>query len=367
MQIKEHAPLLPYTSFYIGGPCRYLIYAQTSQEIVEATRFAQTKNLPLLVFGGGSNLLVSDAGFSGVAVRVETVGMDIINETATELELKVASGEVWDDVVRSACEENWWGIENLSHIPGFAGAFAVQNVGAYGQEASSVVLGVEVLDRRDLSTQSLTLADLRFGYRRSIFNSIAKDRYVILHTILRLQKNGQPNLSYGDLAERFAGQTPSIQEVRRAVIEIRNQKFPYPNKPTRGNAGSFFRGKLLSGREFSMLEQTLAEQFGAKVRQRLTAMQDRLRVPQGFKTPVAFLIELCVGKDLVVGGARINSNQPAIIINYSGQATASDVLQLFRQVRAEVFNQTRIQLEVEPELIGFPKHEIADLKFNNQD
>jgi UDP-N-acetylmuramate dehydrogenase len=360
MQLKENAPLAPYTTFYIGGPSRYLIFAQDIDELIEGVNFAQERNLPLLVFGGGSNLLVSDAGFDGVAIRMENIGIDIVSETDDEVHLAIGSGEVWDDVVRFACEEQWWGIENLSHIPGFSGAFTVQNVGAYGQEAAGVVVSVEVYDLKDKTIKILQHDQLHFGYRKSIFNTTEKNRYVILNTTIRLNKKGTPNISYGDLAEKFKDSVPTIQEVRDAIIEIRNKKFPFPSEPTKGNSGSFFRGPILNEKDFELLQIKLTELLGVESKAKLEKMKNRLKVSQGYKTPTAFLIEHVVGTELVVGGAKINPTQPAIILNYSGQATSTDVLTLYQQVRNAVFDKTGVKLEIEPELIGFTGAELAE-------
>lgn len=363
MQISENVALAPYTTFYIGGPSRYLIFAQDNEEIFQAVSFAKKKQLPLLIFGGGSNILIADQGFAGVAVRVESVGIDIVAEDESSLTLQVASGEVWDDVVRFACEEGWWGIENLSHIPGFTGAFTVQNVGAYGQEAGEVVESVEVFDLQDEKIKVLTKNQLQFSYRHSMFNTTHRNRYVILSTKLQLSKLPQPKLNYGDLNARFADQTPDLMAIRRAIIEIRDAKFPFPSEPTKGNSGSFFRGQILTALEFGQLHDKVKTIFGLESAERLQAMQNRLQVAQGFKTPTAFLIEKCVGKDQHIGGAALNPEQPAIIINRTGQATAAEVLQLFKQVQTAVQDQTNVLLEAEPELIGFSEAEIARCKY----
>lgn len=363
MQISENVPLAPYTTFYIGGPCRYLIFAQDTEEIVQAVDFAKDKQLPLLFFGGGSNMLVADQGFNGVGVRIESVGIDIVAEDDSSIILQVASGEVWDDVVRFACEEGWWGIENLSHIPGFTGAFTVQNVGAYGQEASEVVESVEVLDLQDQQIKVLKNEQLQFSYRHSIFNTVEKNRYIIVNTNLKLSKLPRPNLSYGDFSFRFGERQPDIMEIRKTIIEIRDTKFPFPNEPTKGNSGSFFRGRILTLKEFNQLQGKAEKTFGEESGRRLTSMRNRLEVVQGFKTPTAFLIEMCVGKELQVGGAALNSVQPAIIINQTGQASASDVLTLFKQVQTQVREKTGVTLEAEPELIGFNEAEISGLKY----
>lgn len=364
MQVNEYILLAPYTTFYIGGPSRYLIFAQTDDEVVEAVKFAKDEQLPLFVMGGGSNSLVADKGFDGVTVRIETVGIDIVSEDEHSIVLKIASGEVWDDVVRMAVLENWWGIENLSHIPGFMGGFAVQNVGAYGQEASEVVESVEVLDLETNEIKTLVSSELNFSYRHSIFNSTHRHRYIILHTLIRLSKISAPNLSYGDLAKRFTNQSPLLTDIREAVIAIRNIKFPFPSEPTKGNSGSFFRGRILSEIEFQNLSEKLFSSFGEDALTRLQAMISNLKVAQGYKTPVAFLIELVIGKELTVGGASLNPNQPAIIVNSSGQALASDVLKLFKQVQLAVLEQTGVKLEVEPELIGFSPEETTGLKYD---
>ncbi len=363
MQISENVNLAPYTTFYIGGPSRYLIFAQDNDEVMNAIQFAREKQLPYLIFGGGSNLLISDAGFDGVAIRIESVGMDLIEENTTELKLKVASGEVWDDVVRFAVEENWWGIENLSHIPGFTGAISVQNVGAYGQEASQVVDSVEVYDIENKQVKNLFANELNFDYRSSIFNSTHKNKYVILSTTFKLSKIPQPNLTYGDLTKEFPGhelKPPAILEIRNAIIKIRNKKFPFPDVSSKGNSGSFFRGPLLSDSEFENFKQNIISNF-PYIENKLNSMSDRLKVPQGYKTPAALLIELCELKNKTVGGAKINTEQPAIILNFTGDASSSEVLALYKLVKDEVAQKTGVILGIEPELIGFTSQQLGML------
>lgn len=360
MQILENIPLAFYTTFYIGGPTRYLIFAQDNDEIIEAVHFAKDKQLPYLILGGGSNRLVSNRGYNGVTIRIESLGMDLVEEDDQTITLKIASGEVWDDVVRFAVSENWWGIENLSHIPGFTGAFCVQNVGAYGQEASQVVKEVEVFDTQTEKTITLTNEQLEFGYRSSIFNTTKKGQYIILSTTLTLQKNPQPNLSYGDLAKEFKDNRtqPTIAEIRSAIIKIRDLKFPFPSDSKKGNSGSFFRGPILSESEFQLLVTKLKASFSTEVISKLENMKDRLKVPQGYKTPAAFLIELCGFKDLTIGGAKINPDQPAIIINFTGSATSTDVLSLYQTVSHQVFVKTSVRLGIEPVLVGFEPEEL---------
>lgn len=366
MQLVENFPLAKYTTFYIGGPGRYLVFASSNKEIIEAVEFAETQQLPHLILGGGSNMLINDKGFNGVVIKLENIGIDVVSESASDIELRVASGEIWDDVVRLAVEEEWWGIENLSHIPGQTGAVAVQNVGAYGQEASEVITKVAVFDKKDKQIKELSNTDLLFTYRHSIFNTTAKDRYVILETYFKLKKNGQPTLTYGDLIKRFAPETknPSISEIRSAIIEIRDKKFPFPNSPEKGNSGSFFRGPLLSEIDFEKLIIDLKENFGEVASQKLESMRTNLKVAQGYKTPTAFLLDLCELKDLISGGAGINPTQPAVIVNFTGHATSQDVLDLYKKVYEVILTQTGISLEIEPELVGFTTEELAYYRVN---
>ncbi|MEZ4180472.1 MAG: UDP-N-acetylmuramate dehydrogenase [Candidatus Doudnabacteria bacterium] len=249
MEVLENIELKPYTSFFIGGPAERLLFAQSDEEIIAGLELAEQNSWPVTILGGGSNMVVNDQGVSGLVIRIETIGLDIVKENNDYVILNIASGEVWDDVVRFTVEQNWWGIENLSHIPGFSGALVVQNVGAYGQEAAQVVEKVKCFDRQTHQILELDNSDCEFGYRRSIFNSSAKDRYVILQTQIKLSKNPQPNLDYKDLAIKFLNQETnnvSIEKIRNAIIEIRNNKFPFPDQPSSGNAGSFFRGPILS-------------------------------------------------------------------------------------------------------------------------
>ena len=148
MEISENIILAPYTTFKIGGLARYFCIVKDQFDALQAYEFAQEKSLKTFVLGGGSNILVSDKGFNGLVLKVENKGIEIVKDTADGVLLKVASGENWDEVVKFAVKNNWWGIENLSHIPGSTGAIAVQNVGAYGQEASKVIESVTVFNKQ---------------------------------------------------------------------------------------------------------------------------------------------------------------------------------------------------------------------------
>lgn len=351
MQIRENELLAPYTTFKIGGPARYFCVVKDQHDALEAFSFAQDRNLKTFVLGGGSNLLISDIGFNGLVMKVENKGIEILEQGDKQVIIRSASGEVWDSLVEFAVKSGWWGIENLSHIPGSTGAIAVQNVGAYGQEASEAVDSVLVFDRITGQILSLKNADCGFSYRSSIFNTTQKGRYIIFYITLKLKKSGQPNLSYRDLKNRFAGQNPSLTEMRLAVTEIRDTKFPFPTEAKKGNAGSFFKNPILDQAEYEKLKQIIARNFGPDAV--LNLEKKKFNTENNVKVPAAFLIDICALKDQSLGGAGINPSQPLVIINQTGTASAKDVLNLANKVKAEVLAKTGVELNFEPELIGF--------------
>lgn len=351
MEIRQKVLLAPYTTFKIGGPARFFCVVKDQFDALQAYGFARDNHLKVFVLGGGSNILVSDEGFDGLVIKVENKGIEILYEDDTSVFLKIASGENWDEVVKFTVRNNWWGLENLSHIPGSAGAIAVQNVGAYGQEAGNLIKSVVVFDRETHQILELNNAQCGFGYRKSIFNSTHKGKYIIFYVTLILSKIPKPILHYRDLRNRFAGASPSIDEIRQAVIMIRNKKYPFPTEAKKGNAGSFFKNPTLDAGSFESLRRRVMANFGEQAGKRLdnsVFTEENL-----IKIPAAFLMDICGLKGMYCGGARINSNQPLVIINESGTATAREVLQLAEKIIKTVYEKTGVKLLIEPELVGF--------------
>lgn len=351
MNFLENVPLAPYTTFKIGGPARYFCVVENQQDALTAYEFAIKEKLPVFVLGGGSNLLVSDRGFKGLVVKIANKGIEVISEDAENVFLKVSSGEIWDEVVNFATKNNWWGIENLSHIPGSTGAIAVQNVGAYGQEASKVIDSVGVFNTETHNILSIKAKDCEFGYRKSIFNSTKKNKYIIFHIIFKLKKHGSPCLNYPDLKKYFEGKNPFLSEIREAVTQIRNKKYPFPTQAKNGNAGSFFKNPVLDLTGFETLKQKIQTNFGDN---KLIELETKsfFILPQ-VKVPAAYLIDICGLKNHHVGGACINPTQPLIILNENGSATAEDVINLAEFVKREVNEKTGIMLSFEPVILGF--------------
>lgn len=355
MEIQENIPLSRYTTFHIGGNAKYFCVCNTLFDLQKSLDFAKQNNLEIFVLGEGSNVLVSDKGFNGLVIKPLLKKIDFRPDDSHVL-VTLGAGEHWDDVVALCVSKGYWGIENLSHIPGSCGALAVQNVGAYGQQISDVIESVEVFDIEKSEVSILTNKDCLFTYRHSIFNTSHKGKYIILSITIKLSLVPSPCLEYGDIKKYFSDLgilQPTQQQIRDAVIAIRNTKFPYPHEAKNGNAGSFFRGPIISEEQMENIKDVVENKFGAEASLRLTSMKDRLQVAQGFKTPVAFFMELCNLKGYQVRGAQINQSQPAIVLNVTGSASAHDVLQIRDRVFKEVKETFGVDLEVEPELIGF--------------
>ena len=355
--LREKEPLKPHTTFKIGGPARYFARVRSPQEVREAIVFAQGRSAPVFVLGGGSNLLVSDRGFDGLVLHpaCEGAGEPQRDSNTGFVRFRINAGEAWDRAVACAVDHGWWGIENLSHIPGQSGAALVQNIGAYGQQLSDVLESAEVLELSTGEAHLLQANECGLGYRRSIFNGSHRGEFIILSITLRLPIEPRPNLGYRDLRAYFEERSidrPSQLEIRRAIISIRDRKFPYPREARGGNAGSSFKNPTLSAAEFQALERSVRLRFGAAEVSRLDELSHRPGSTDSVKVPAALLIDMCGLKGFGIGGAQVNPPQPLVILNL-GTATAEDVLCLAGHVRRTVYRETGVKLELEPELVGF--------------
>ena len=356
-------PLKPYTTFKIGGPARYFVHAASMDDFRGALVLAEKQALPLFVLGGGSNILVSDRGYEGVVAHPACRGIEILHEDAEAVTLEVSAAETWDDLVQHTVERNWWGIENLSHIPGQAGAALVQNIGAYGQQVSDVVQSARVMEISTAAPRVLSAADCGFGYRRSIFNTTARGKLIIVGLTLRLTKHGRPQLDYPDVRAYFQERDikqPSLTEIRQAIITIRDRKFPFPREERGGNAGSFFKNLSLRESEYAALRERIQHNFPPRELARLEDIRNRFPSADRIKIPTAFLIEICGLKGHRIGGAQVNESQPLVLLNQGG-ATAEDVIALAQHVRKTVRARTGMVIAIEPELVGFSKLELEHL------
>ena len=348
MQFLEQVPLGPFTTFQIGGPARWFAEAASEEDIAAGIAFAAERQLPLFVLGGGSNLLVSDTGFPGLVLRMALQGIASTPEKGRVI-VSSAAGEDWDDLVAYAVGAGYAGIECLSGIPGTVGGTPVQNVGAYGQEVSQTIVTVRAFDRTTSAFVDLSSADCGFSYRRSIFNTAQKERYIVSRVDYGLHENGPANFVYADLARYFAAHnqaSPTLAEVREAVRTIRDQKgmlLVAGNADCR-SAGSFFKNPIVP----ATVLDSLAGELGVEKRS-IPAYPAR---DGEVKLSAAWLIERAgFQKGYALGNAGISSRHTLALINRGG-ASAAEIVALRDQVTDAVRSRFAVRLEPEPVWLG---------------
>jgi UDP-N-acetylmuramate dehydrogenase len=334
--------LAHHTTLRVGGPARRMIIAETETELVEAVRDLDAAKEPIFVLGGGSNVLIGDAGFDGTVVKVATRGIGEDTTACSGAVITVAAGEQWDPLVQLSIESDWSGLEAMSGIPGLAGATPIQNVGAYGAEVSELISGVRTLDRSTGHIKTLFPVECGFGYRTSRFKA-DPGRFLVLSVTfqLRLGTMSQP-IHYPELARALeveVGQRAPAADVRQAVLALRSAKGMVLAEDDHDtwSVGSFFTNPLLSAAE--ALE--------------LPAAAPRFSQPDGMvKTSAAWLIEhACFAKGYGHGAARLSSKHTLALTNRGG-ATAADLLSLAREIRGGVEARFGIELVPEPVLVG---------------
>lgn len=350
LKVQEHVSLAPYTTFQVGGPARFFLEVEDETEVAEAVAFARERGLPLFVLGGGSNLLVSDAGFNGVVAHLAVRGLKEHGGGDCVL-IEAGAGENWNDVVLYAVERNYAGIECLAGIPGDVGGTPVQNVGAYGQEVSETVVRVRAYDLETGDLIDLDSADCHFGYRRSLFNTEVRGRYIITAVTYRLRPDGAPALRYADLQRHFkaaldAGERPSLRQVYDAVRSIREQKGMLSGQggADSRSAGSFFKNPVVPASLVDRIAATLS----------IDASQiPHWPIPDGrTKLSAAWLIEKAgFARGFALGNAGISSRHTLALIN-RGNATATEILALRNKIQQKVEALFGIRLEQEPVILG---------------
>lgn len=322
MKVLEHEPLKDKTTLKVGGTARFYI---ETDDVKEAILFAKEKNLPLFALGGGSNIVLPDGELEAVVLRVSNKGFKEDGEI-----LEVAAGENLDRFIAWTVEQGYWGLENLSLIPGTVAGLAVQNVGAYGVEASSYIESVRAFNLETESYEDISNKDCAFGYRKSIFNTIEKGKYVIVSIKLKLSKELNPILSYRDLKD--FKKNPTQQEIRERIIEIRKGKDLDPDRVW--SVGSFFKNVEVQNIS-SLPEEIQRKCFQAK---------------NGYKIPSGALIDYAGLKGFCMGDACVSRTQANMIIN-KRNASAGQVQELFTLVQEKVEKETGVRLLNEPEIL----------------
>jgi UDP-N-acetylmuramate dehydrogenase len=349
MLLQEHVPLAPLTTFLIGGPARFFVEAKSVGEVQEAVTFANTKELPLFVLGGGSNLVVADAGWPGLVLKIAIPGIDRHpGDHDGKAIFDVGAGEPWDRFVSHAVAAQCAGVECLSGIPGSVGATPVQNVGAYGQEVSDTIDSVEALDLKDGQVRELCNEACGFSYRSSIFNTSERGRFIILRVTYALTPGGEPHLEYVDLKRHFEGREtpPNLAETREAVRHIRARKgmLIVEGDPDSRSAGSFFKNPVLSAQQHEDLKKRAAAK-------NLT-IPSYPALDRNRKISAAWLVEHSgFSRGYGVGHVGISTKHALAIVNRGG-ATAAEVLAMKDQIQQRVEELWGVRLEPEPVFVG---------------
>jgi UDP-N-acetylmuramate dehydrogenase len=353
-KMEENKPLAPFTTFGIGGPARWFLEATSKHEVAEATEWARDRVVPLFVLGGGSNLLVADRGFDGLVLKVGLRGVvpTYVRDGSGQVVYEAGAGADWDAFVERTVQDGCAGVECLAGIPGTVGGTPVQNVGAYGQEVSSVISSVSAFDLQEMSFIKISAVECGFAYRRSRFNSVDRGRFVVTRVDYRLTPGGAPTVGYPDLQREtgkcgLEGRQPTLIEVAAAVRRVRQSKgmLLVEGDPDCRSAGSFFKNPVVDAeavRKIAEVSGTTPPTFPAGT--------------EGgglMKVPAAWLIEQAgFTKGFVLGAAGISSRHTLALVNRGG-ATAAEILALAGRISEAVEVRFGIELEREPVLLGF--------------
>lgn len=330
---KSYYSLAKHNTFGIDVYARFFAEPATVEEAMEAVDMAHRMLLPIFVLGGGSNILFTK-NFEGLILSPKLMGMEVVKKKTDKVYVASSAGEVWDDLVVWCVLNNWGGIENLSHIPGTVGAAPVQNIGAYGVEVKDSIEKVEGFYLDTMDPFSISRSDCAFGYRKSIFKTELQGNVLITKVFFVLSSHPKPNTDYGRIVQYIQNQNDrSIQSIRQAIITIRSQKLPDPQKM--GNAGSFFKNPSVD------------ESILQKVRERFPDIPFYPTETDGYvKLPAAYLIEKCGWKGVKVGRVGVHFEQPLVLVAYEG-ATGEEVMELSKKIQHSVYEKFNVKLDRE--------------------
>ncbi|MDP3836902.1 MAG: UDP-N-acetylmuramate dehydrogenase [bacterium] len=339
LTINEKVDLTKYTTLKIGAKAAYFSIIRQEEDLLEAIVFAKNKKVPIMILGGGSNILMTKP-FPGLVLKNELKGVRVVKETDTSAWVEARSGEWWSSLVYFAVERGWGGAENLYYVPGTVGAAPMQNIGAYGVELKEIFHSLRAVDLKTGKEKVFKASECKFGYRDSVFKKKFKDKYFIASVILKLSKRPRLRVDYGDIKrmlEEKGIKSPSIIELAEIIRQIRDSKLPNP--AVLPNAGSFFKNPEVSVSGFKKLQQKFPDiKFfpGSK--------------PSLIKIPAGWLIEQAGFKGKRFGPVGMYEKQALILVNYGG-ATAKQALAQVKRVQAGVFKKFGLKIEPEVNII----------------
>ncbi|WP_339461859.1 UDP-N-acetylmuramate dehydrogenase [Pseudomonas sp. EA_105y_Pfl2_R69] len=337
LRVHRQISLKPCNSFAVEASASHFVEACSDRQVVEALAYAQAQQLPVLLLGGGSNLLLT-GDVDALVLRMASRGIRVLNDNGQQVLVEAEAGEPWHPFVQWTLAQGFAGLENLSLIPGTVGAAPVQNIGAYGVELKDLFAGLTALDRLSGELREFSLQDCAFAYRDSLFKR-ESGRWVILRVRFALSRAAALHLDYGPVRQRLAEQgidAPTALDVSRAICAIRSEKLPDP--AVLGNAGSFFKNPLVS----TELAQRLCTEHAGLVAYPQTDGQVKLAA--------GWLIEQAGWKGFREGDAGVHCLQALVLVNY-GKATGAQLLALARRIQADIAQRFAVELEIEPNVL----------------
>lgn len=335
--VQAGVSLKAYNTFGVDVAARYFAEAADDDQVRQALSAARERQVPLLLLGGGSNLLLT-ADVEALVLRMASRGIRLLADDGQRVEIEAEAGEPWHGFVQWTLRQGFVGLENLSLIPGTVGASPVQNIGAYGVELKDCFLGLTALDRHSGEVRAFDLQDCAFAYRDSLFKR-ESGRWIILRVRFALSRNAPLHLDYGPVRQRLAEQgieAPNASDVSRAICAIRSEKLPDP--AVLGNAGSFFKNPLVPAELAQRLQHSHA---------------DLVAYPQAdgqVKLAAGWLIEKAGWKGFRDGDAGVHRLQALVLVNY-GQASGQQLLALAQRIQADIAERFGVSLEIEPNVL----------------
>lgn len=346
---KEQEVLAAHTTLGVGGPANFYVELKNVNELKTALTDARLQTMPLLVLGGGSNVVIADVGWPGLVLRYLEDSMVFSAPSEGFVVASVGAGLAWDTFVAAAVERGLAGVECLSGIPGLVGSAPIQNIGAYGQEVKNTIVAVQVIDRQTRELTILSAADCAFSYRMSNFKTIWQDHYIVTRVDFKLEQRGQVTATYEDLQRELAGKESSLSHVREAVLAVRRRKSMVldPADPNTKSVGSFFMNPIVDSAAARKIQAAWVVQGNTEPLKQWSLPDGRSKF-----SAAALLQGAGYQRGDSFGSVGFSTNHILALVN-KGQATAADIAQVATEIRQTVHQKFGVRLEIEPMFIGF--------------
>lgn len=337
MQIQQHRSLKPFNTFGIDANAYYYVSVSTFEELTDALSLKEHPEK--FILGGGSNMLLTK-DITSLVVHINLKGKELVAQTDNYVHINAKAGENWHEFVMWCLQHDYGGLENLSLIPGNVGSAPIQNIGAYGVELKDVFVSCDAIELETLKTRTFNYEDCNFGYRESVFKQKSKGHYVITDVTFKLTKKAHLlHTNYGTIAtelEHMKVENPTIQDISKAVIAIRQSKLPDPKKI--GNSGSFFKNPIISKEELEYLKLDFPDIPSYDI------SDSEVKVPAGW------LIEKAGFKGKTLGDYGVHKHQALVLVNY-GNAKGSDIYNLALLIQKTIYRIFKVHIETEVNII----------------